>query len=42
MIASFVAHILHTPLDAIERWSPEKLMGYFQSANDLLKVMSGK
>lgn len=39
MIAAFVAHYLNTSLDAIERWSPEKLLAYFDTALELHRIL---
>ncbi|WP_280956489.1 hypothetical protein [Agrobacterium cavarae] len=39
MIAVYVAHFGHTALDAIELWSPEKLLAYFHKVSELKKIM---
>ncbi|WP_281063033.1 hypothetical protein [Agrobacterium rosae] len=39
MIALFVSNLHSTSLDAIERWSPDKLLAYFHKACELRKIM---
>jgi hypothetical protein len=41
LVALFVARFAHTPLDVIERWSPEKLLAYFEKARALRDTMEG-
>jgi len=31
--------VLHTPLDVIERWPPDKALAYFDTATEIHKLM---
>lgn len=39
MIAVFVSHFANTSLESVERWSPDKLLAYFDTAVELHKIM---
>lgn len=41
-MAGLVANTLHTSLDVIERWPPEKTMAYFETAVELRRMMGGQ
>jgi hypothetical protein len=41
LVALFVARFAHTPLDVIERWSPEKLLAYFETARTMRDALEG-
>jgi len=37
-----VASTLSTPIDAIERWPPEKTLSYYEHAIEIRKLFSGQ